>query len=36
MADEKKVKDQAEKKPNFFVRAWRKLCKLCKSERGIW
>ena len=33
MADEKKVKDQA-KKPNFFVRIWRKLVKLCKDVVG--
>ena len=34
MADEKKVKDQAQKKPNFFVRAWNKICKLCKDVVG--
>ena len=33
MADEKRVKDQA-KKPNFFVRIWRKLGKLCKDVVG--
>ena len=35
MADEKKVKDQA-KKPNFFVRIWRKLGKLCKALNEIY
>ena len=30
----KKVKDKADKKPNFFVRVWRKLCKLCKDVAG--
>lgn len=34
MAEEKNVKDQAQKKPNFFVRTWRKLCKLCKDVAG--
>ena len=34
MAEEKKVKEQAQKKPNFFVRAWGKLCKLCKDVVG--
>ena len=34
MADEKNVKEQAQKKPNFFVRTWRKLCKLCKDVVG--
>ena len=34
MAEEKKVKEQAQKKPNFFVRTWRKLCKLCKDVVG--
>ena len=34
MAEEKKVKDQAQKKPNFFVRAWQKLCKLFKDVAG--
>ena len=29
----KKVKN-AEKKPNFFVRTWRKLVKLCKDTAG--
>ena len=34
MAEEKKTKDKVEKKPNFFVRTWRKLCKLCKDVVG--
>ena len=34
MAEEKKVKDKAEKKPNFFVRMWRKLVKLVKDVSG--
>lgn len=25
---------KSEKKPNFFVRIWRKLCKLCKDVVG--
>lgn len=24
----------AEKKPNFFVRAWRNICKFCKDTAG--
>ena len=32
--EEKKVKEKADKKPNFFVRVWRKLCKLCKDVAG--
>ncbi len=32
---EKKSKTKsAEKKPNIFVRGWRKLCKLCKDVAG--
>ena len=34
MAEEKKVKDKAEKKPNFIVRMWRKLTKLVKDVSG--
>ena len=34
MAEEKIVKDQAKKKPNFFVRVWRKICKLFKDVVG--
>lgn len=34
MAEEKKVKDKAGKKPNFFVRMWRKLVKLVKDVSG--
>ncbi len=34
MAEEKKVKDKAEKKPNFFVRMWKKLVKLFKDVSG--
>lgn len=34
MAEEKKVKEKGEKKPNFFVRIWRKLVKLCKDVVG--
>ena len=30
---EKKTKN-AEKKPNFFVRAWKGFCKLCKDTSG--
>ena len=32
----KKAKDsrKADKKPNFFVRVWKKLCKLCKDVVG--
>jgi len=29
-----KAKKEAAKKPNFFVRTWRKLCKLCKDVAG--
>ena len=33
--EEKKVKTKpAEKKPNFFVRLWKKLVKLCKDTAG--
>ncbi len=32
---EKKSKSKsAEKKPNIFVRAWKKICKLCKDVAG--
>ena len=32
---EKQAKNKSvEKKPNFFVRIWRKLCKLCKDVAG--
>ena len=36
MAEEKKAKAKKEvaKKPNFFVRTWRRLCKLCKDVAG--
>ena len=29
-----KAKNKADKKPNFFVRVWKKLCKLCKDVVG--
>lgn len=29
-----KTKEKANKKPNFLVRAWRKICKLCKDIVG--
>ena len=32
--DEKKVKAKSTKKPNFFVRVWRKICKFCKDVVG--
>ncbi len=32
---EKKAKNKSSvKKPNFFVRVWKKLCKLCKDTVG--
>ena len=34
MAEEKKNNNKAEKRPNFFVRIWRKLCKTCKDVVG--
>ena len=32
--EKKAKKDKADKKPNFFVRVWNKLCKLCKDVVG--
>ena len=32
--EKKAKKDKADKKPNFFVRVWKKLCKLCKDVVG--
>jgi len=36
VVEAKKAKDsrKADKKPNFFVRIWKKLCKLCKDVVG--
>ena len=36
VVDTKKTKEpkKVEKKPNFFVRVWKKLCKLCKDVVG--
>ncbi|MBQ8690107.1 MAG: preprotein translocase subunit SecE [Clostridia bacterium] len=39
MAENNKTKDtkevnKAEKKPNFFVRMWKKICKFCKDVTG--
>ena len=34
MAEEKKVKNTADKKPNIFVRAWKKCAKFCKDCVG--
>ncbi len=34
MAEEKKNKSINNKKPNFFVRAWRKICKFVRDVAG--
>ena len=34
MAEEKKIKAKAEKRPNFFVRAFRKIAKMFKDVVG--
>ena len=34
MADEKKVKENGEKKPNIFVRVGKKIAKFCKDVVG--
>ena len=31
---DKKTEKKVSKKPNFFVRVWKKLCKLCKDVVG--